>query len=154
MNRGIMTAIASIGVAQLFKVPLKKWKTRHWDWSALTQPGGMPSSHSAGVTSLATYVALDRGVKTVDFAISAIFGLIVMYDAMGIRRHAGEIAMEVNELDVQVEKLAGKTPGVYHEKRREKLKEVLGHQPAEVFWGSALGVCLGVLSFGIKKRRF
>ncbi|MCL5781090.1 MAG: divergent PAP2 family protein [Firmicutes bacterium] len=153
MNRGILTAVASIGIAQLLKVPIKKLETRQWDWSAVTQPGGMPSSHSAGVTSLATYVALERGVKTIDFAISAIFGLIVMYDAMGIRRHAGEIAIEVNELDVQMEKLAGKTPGVYHEKRKEKLKEVLGHQPAEVFWGSVLGVCLGAFSYVIKQRR-
>lgn len=121
--------------------------------SVLAEPGGMPSSHSAGVTSLATYTALDRGMKTFDFAISVIFGLIVMYDAMGIRRHAGEIAVEVNELDKEVEKMPGKNPGLYHEKRRKKSKEVLDHQPVEVFWGSILGICMGALGHIIKPGR-
>lgn len=153
MNRGIITAIASIGIAQCLKVPVKKLRTNQWDFGVITEPGGMPSSHSAGVTSLATYIALDRGSKTIDFALASIFGLIVMYDAMGIRRHAGEIAMEVNALDAQVEKLSGHIPGVYHQKRSTKLKEILGHQPAEVLWGSVLGVCLGAASYAIKKYR-
>lgn len=153
MNRSAVTAIASIGIAQLLKVPIKKIRTNKWDWSVLKEPGGMPSSHSAGVTSLATYIALDRGLKTIDFAIASIFGIIVMYDAMGVRRHAGEIAMEVNELDAQVEKLAGNTPGVYHQRRKKKLKEVLGHQPKEVFWGSLLGVFLGAVSHQINKQK-
>lgn len=152
MNRGIITAIASIGIAQALKVPLKRVQTKQWDLSVVTQPGGMPSSHSAGVTSLATYVALDRGYKTIDFAIAAIFGLIVMYDAMGIRRHAGEIAVEVNELDEQVEKLSGHVPGLYHKRREEKLREILGHQPQEVLWGSVLGVAVGGLSYLMKKK--
>lgn len=149
LNKGILTAIVSIGVAQALKVPLKRVKTNTWDLSAIVQPGGMPSSHSAGVTSLATYIGFKRGFKSIDFALASIFGMIVMYDAMGVRRHAGEIAIEVNELDKKVEELAGHQPGVYHERRDEALKEVIGHQPTEVFWGSILGVILGAISFKI-----
>lgn len=152
MNYGILTAIASIGVAQLLKAPIKKLSTDAWDPSVILQPGGMPSSHSAGVASLATYIALDRGVKSIDFALAATFGLIVMYDAMGVRRHAGEIAIEVNELDKKVEQLAGEQPGIYHQRRDQELKEVIGHQPAEVLAGSFLGVTLGAMSFILKKK--
>ncbi|MDO7787098.1 divergent PAP2 family protein [Desulforamulus aquiferis] len=152
MNQGILTAIASIGVAQVLKVPLKKYRTKQWDLTAMLQPGGMPSSHSAGVTSLATYIALNKGMKSVDFALASIFGAIVLYDAMGVRRHAGEIAIEVNELDRKVEELAGEQPGVYHRRREEALKEVIGHQPIEVFWGSLLGIVLGSVGFGLRKK--
>jgi acid phosphatase family membrane protein YuiD len=105
----------------------------------------MPSSHSSGVSALAAYTATKYGIKTPEFAISAMLGIIVMYDAMNIRRHAGEIAMQVNDLDEDVEKLSGEHPGIYHKRRRERLKESLGHQPQEVFAGSVLGACIGLI---------
>ena len=146
MNIGIATALAAISVAQLVKIPLEKIKTGSWNWSTLFETGGMPSSHSAGVTSLATYIALKKGFRTIEFALSTIFGIIVMYDAMGIRRHAGEIAIEVNELDKEVEKIAGKKPGIFHERRKKDLKERLGHQPSEVLGGALLGIIIGWVS--------
>lgn len=147
MSRGITTALSAIGIAQLIKLPLRKIKTGKWEFSILKDTGGMPSSHSAGVSALTTYVGLKKGFHSVEFAVSTLFGLIVMYDAAGIRRHAGEIAIEVNELDKEVEKISGKEPGVYHERRRQELKERLGHQPSEVLAGSLLGVTVGVLSY-------
>lgn len=147
MNQGIATALAAIGAAQVLKVPIKQMTTDEWDWSALFGTGGMPSSHSAGVTALATYVALKEGIRSVDFALAAVFGVIVMYDAMGIRRHAGETAVEVNELKEEVEKLAKEHPGVYHQKREKELKEMLGHLPSEVVGGSLLGIAIGTVSY-------
>lgn len=147
MNRAIMTSLAGIAIGQALKVPMGYAIRKQWDWSLLTQTGGMPSSHSAGVASLATYIALKRGLPTIDFALSTIFGMIVMYDAMGIRRHAGEIAVEVNELDIQVERLSKQHPGLYHAVRDKALKEQLGHLPAEVGLGALLGVLVGAMSF-------
>jgi acid phosphatase family membrane protein YuiD len=147
MNQGIATALTAIGAAQALKVPIKQRITGEWDWSVLLQTGGMPSSHSAGVTALATYVAWKKGLRTVDFALSTIFGMIVMYDAMGVRRYAGETAMEVNDLKVEVEKLAKEHPGIYHKKREKELKEMLGHMPREVAAGSLLGLAVGTLSY-------
>lgn len=147
MNRALITALIGIGTAQVMKIPLTYVKTRKWDWSQLTQTGGMPSSHSSGVTALATYIALKRGISAIDFAVSTVFGAVVMYDAMGIRRAAGEIAVEVNDLDVQVERLAKQQPGLYHIRRRKALKERLGHLPREVVGGALLGIAIGAFSF-------
>jgi acid phosphatase family membrane protein YuiD len=154
----LLTGFAGIGLAQALKVPLGFREHGRWDWSLVTGTGGMPSSHSAGVASLASYVALKKGISAIDFAICTLFGLIVMYDAMGIRRHAGEMAVEINNLDVQVERLADEHPGIYHQRRREELEEQLGHMPAEVAAGAVLGIAVGTASFlmgkGRRRKRF
>jgi acid phosphatase family membrane protein YuiD len=153
VNQAMLTGLASIAIAQGLKLPLNYMHTGSWERSSLTQTGGMPSSHSAGVASLATYVALKKGTSAFDFAISSLFGLIVMYDAMGIRRSAGEMAVELNNLDAQVEELANQHPGVYHQKRKEALKEPLGHMPREVFVGAVLGIILGTISYAIEPKK-
>lgn len=142
-NKGLATALAAVGAAQLLKVPFERRRTGKWDWSKLAGSGGMPSSHSSGVTALAVYTAIKHGIKTPEFAIASMLGIIVMYDAMNIRRHAGEIAIQVNDLDEDVERLAGRHPGIYHKRRRERLKETLGHQPREVAAGAVLGAIVG-----------
>lgn len=144
-NRGLGTALIAVGAAQLLKLPIHYANTGKWDARKIVGSGGMPSSHSSGVSALAVYTATKYGVKTPEFAIAAMLGIIVMYDAMNIRRHAGEIAIQVNDLDADVEKLAGHHPGVYHKRRRERLKESLGHQPREVVAGSVLGALFGFL---------
>ncbi|MFD0697261.1 divergent PAP2 family protein [Paenibacillus sp. GCM10027628] len=152
MNRALTTALIGIGAAQAAKIPITYAKTKEWDWSQLIQTGGMPSSHSAGVSALATYIALKRGVSAIDFAVSSVFGAVVMYDAMGIRRAAGEIAIEVNDLDEQVERLARQYPGLYHARRRKELKERLGHLPTEVLGGALLGMAVGAFSYLLEWR--
>lgn len=144
-NRGLGTALAAVGAAQLLKLPYHYVQHGEWDVRKIVGSGGMPSSHSSGVSALAVYTATKYGVKTPEFAIAAMLGIIVMYDAMNIRRHAGEIAMQVNDLDEDVEKLSGEHPGVYHKRRRERLKESLGHQPGEVVAGSLLGAVFGFI---------
>lgn len=151
MNRALLTGFAGIALAQGLKLPLNLLNTGKWDWAVLAGTGGMPSSHSAGVASLASYVGLKKGCSAVDFAISTLFGLIVMYDAMGIRRHAGEMAVEINNLDEQVERLAEEHPGFYHERRRAELKEQLGHLPQEVIAGALLGIATGAASYMLEQ---
>ncbi|MCD1257982.1 divergent PAP2 family protein [Paenibacillus athensensis] len=152
MNRALTTALLALGTAQALKLPWTWMRTGRWDWSQLTESGGMPSSHSAGVSALAAYIACKRGVSALDFAVSALFGGIVMYDAMGIRRAAGEIAVEVNDLDEQVERLAEQHPGAYHARRRKELKEQLGHLPREVLGGALLGAAVGAASYALERR--
>nr|WP_117169062.1 divergent PAP2 family protein [Paraliobacillus sediminis] len=147
MNRAITTALTGIVTAQFLKVPLNYLENGIWDWTKLFGTGDMPSSHSSAVTSLTTYVALKKGVPSVDFGVSTIFGLIVMYDAMGIRWQTGEIAIAVNDLNEQIDELSFDQSGVYHEKRDRELKEMLGHLPIEVAGGAMLGVAIGVLSY-------
>lgn len=153
MNRAVITALVSIGFAQFLKIPLKKMKTGHWDWKVLFETGGMPSSHSAGVSSLASYIAMKKGVSTIDFALSSIFGLIVMYDAQGIRRQTGELSIRVNDIDEEVERLVGTPRGYQHEIKEKRLKEMLGHQPEEVLGGALLGIAMGALSYLIQKNK-
>lgn len=144
-NRGLATALAAVGAAQLLKLPWYYRKSGKWDARKLLGSGGMPSSHSSGVSALAVYTATKHGVRTPEFAIASMLGIIVMYDAMNIRRHAGEIAIQVNDLDADVERLAGHHPGIYHKRRNERLKETLGHQPSEVAASALLGACMGWL---------
>lgn len=149
----MLTALGSIGFAQFLKIPIKKLRTGKCDWGMFFETGGMPSSHSAGVASLASFIALKRGIKTIDFALSTIFGLIVMYDAQGVRRQTGELSIRVNDLNEEVDRLEGmENSANKHEQKEEKLKEVLGHQPEEVIGGALLGVVIGVLSYLFSKK--
>jgi uncharacterized protein len=152
MNKAVYTALASIGLAQFLKIPIKKMRTGKWDWGTFVETGGMPSSHSAGVASLATYVALKRGVSTIDFALSTVFGLIVMYDAQGIRRQTGELTLKVNQLDENIERLSGEQDKHYHDKKEKKLKEMLGHQPEEVLGGALFGLLTGTIGYLLTKK--
>ncbi|RSK27326.1 divergent PAP2 family protein [Bacillus sp. HMF5848] len=153
MNKGITTALSTIALAQFLKIPIHKIQNGKWKWSLFFETGGMPSSHSAGVSSLATYVAVKRGITTIDFALSTVFGLIVMYDAQGIRRQTGEITLKVNQLDESIERLKGIDDYHVHDKQQQKLKEMLGHQPIEVLGGALLGITTGVLSALLSRSR-
>ena len=105
MNKGVYIALISIGLAQALKIPIHFFKTRKWKPDLFFQTGGMPSSHSAGVSSLTTFIALQRGTPTIDFALSLIYGLIVMYDAQGIRRQTGELTLKVNDMGDLMDKV-------------------------------------------------
>jgi len=145
MNKAINNAIGTIVLSQFLKIPVKKMTKGVWDWRMFFETGGMPSSHSAGVSALATYIALERGVKTIDFALAAVFGLLVMYDAQGVRRQAGELTIKLNQLEEQIERLRREKDHHYHDHKSKRLKERLGHQPIEVVGGALLGIVTGYL---------
>ena len=145
INFPFWASLAAIFFAQFIKVPIHFIATKKLDWSLLTSTGGMPSSHSAAVTALTTGVALESGLHSPIFAISAIFAIITMFDASGVRRQAGEQAIVLNQLVADFNKLVEDVKSwpkkEEHEKRNE-LKELLGHKPIEVFFGGITGVFL------------
>ena len=98
--------------------------------------GGMPSSHTACITSLATSIGIIEGFGSTTFALAAVFCFIVMYDAAGVRRAAGKQARILN----RIIESDGKDINV-----QDKLVELLGHTPVEVFVGFIVGILMGVL---------
>lgn len=151
--KGIITSLVAMTIAQVLKVPFSRHKTGKWDWKESLTAGGMPSSHAAGVTSLATYTGLKLGSKTLDFALSVLFGLIVMYDAQGVRKSAGETAIKVNELERRIDQMSGNEKEKLHDEKTKMLKEKIGHQPEEVLGGFILGFLVGFLSYLIQLRK-
>jgi len=123
---------------QTFKVIYDLVTTKKFNFKRIMGAGGMPSSHSAVVVSLATLIGKYEGVDTSIFALSAIFAFVVMYDAAGVRRAAGKQASLLNKI-VQ-------TPGLSSLEVQGKLVEVLGHTPIQVFVGAALGVIAGLIA--------
>ncbi|XJZ25912.1 divergent PAP2 family protein [Bacillota bacterium Lsc_1132] len=152
MNKGVYFALLSIVLAQVLKIPVHFLKKKEWHPQAFFETGGMPSSHSAGVSSLTTYIALKRGMPTFDFALSLIYGLIVMYDAQGIRRQTGELTLKVNSMDELLEKIHKDETVPFKEESPKKLKEMLGHQPEEVVGGALLGVIVGTIGHLLTKK--
>lgn len=150
MNRGIATSLSAIGIAQALKVVTHKKITGKWDWKQAFTTGGMPSSHSAGVSALASYVAANKGTGHTETALAVVFGTIVMYDAQGVRRHTGEIAQLVNDLEDSFVTISGDFPSLEFEKRDKELKEILGHQPIEVAAGAVFGILFGLISAQIE----
>ena len=122
---------------QLFKVIWDLVVTHKFNFKRILGAGGMPSSHSAVVTSLATMIGKSQGINSPIFALSVIFACIVMYDAAGVRRAAGKQAKLLNKLI--------ETPGLSNIQVQEKLVEVLGHTPTQVFVGALIGIVVGLI---------
>ena len=123
---------------QTFKVIYELAKTKKFNFKRIMGAGGMPSSHSAVVVSLATLVGKYQGVDTPIFAVATIFAFIVMYDAAGVRRAAGKQAKLLNKII--------ETPGLSYLEVQEKLVEVLGHSPIQVIVGATLGLIVGLIA--------
>lgn len=119
-------------IAQSMKVFLHFCFEKKWDLRIMCSSGGMPSSHTALCTALTASVALCHGVADSLFPVCLGFTSIVMYDAIGVRRHAG---MQAQVLNLIVEDLFQG-----HPISERKLKELLGHTPSQVFAGALLGI--------------
>ena len=134
-NRILISAILGWFLAQLIKFLLVLLEEKRINFERLVGSGGMPSSHSSFVMAMTTAVALHHGVGSAEFAICVVIALVVMYDASGVRRAAGKQAELLNKLveNFGREKL---------EVTGERLKELLGHSPLEVFAGAFLGIAI------------
>lgn len=140
-NPILQTAFIAWFAAQLIKIILTLIKERRFDFTRLFGSGGMPSSHAAFTVSLAVSIGFYEGFNSVMFALAAAFSIVVMYDATGVRRSAGEQAVILNKI---VEKL-----GREHISQTGKmLKELLGHTPIQVFTGALLGILVAILRHG------
>lgn len=124
-------------VTQTLKILLGLLGGQRFNFKWIVGTGGMPSAHAAGVSALATSVGLRVGFDAPLFAVTAIFSLVTMFDAQGVRRSAGRQASILNKIidDIYLNK------GI----REERLKELIGHTPMEVIVGGFLGILLALV---------
>ena len=122
---------------QLFKLIYDLVTTKKFNFKRILGAGGMPSSHSAVVVALCTMIGKEYGINSAIFGLAVIFAFVVMYDAAGVRRAAGKQAKLLNKI-VQ-------TPGLTNVEVTEKLQEVLGHTPIQVFVGALIGFIVGMI---------
>ncbi len=138
-NRVLMVALAACFIAQGLKLVIELVKNRKLNVRVLVTTGGMPSAHSALVTSLAAGVGETLGWASPDFALATVFAIIVMYDAAGVRQAAGKQARILNQM---IDELFDEK----HDFSQDRLKELLGHTPVQVIAGAALGATISWLA--------
>lgn len=138
-NKIFITTLLTWLIAQSIKVLIGVIRQKKFDFRWFVGTGGMPSSHAAGASCLATAVGLDYGFDSVYFALAASFAIVVMFDAQGVRRATGKQARILNKL---MEDIYWK--GKIHEGR---LRELIGHTPIEVIGGFLLGVIIAFLAY-------
>jgi len=134
-NHVFMAGFWAWAAAQVLKVFTTRYKRGPWDFRALVDSGGMPSSHSALSVAVTTASARALGLSSAVFAVSLAYALVVMYDAAGVRLHAGRQAEVLNKL------IDGLAP---HPADGRRLKEVLGHTPRQVAAGAVVGLVIGL----------
>lgn len=136
-NEVLISAICSWALAQIVKTIIHLIVTKKFNAERLIGSGGMPSCHSAAVCAMTTALVINEGLSSYYVAIAGLLSIVVMYDAMGVRRETGNQAKVLNEL---IENLKGKNLT-----QTEKLKEFVGHTPLQVLAGAVLGICFALL---------
>jgi acid phosphatase family membrane protein YuiD len=136
-NRVLMVSMAAWALAQIFKLLIYFARERKINLRYLASSGGMPSSHSALVTALATAVAIEAGPGSALFAVALVFAGIVMYDAAGVRR---AVSIQARILNRMLDEIF-----VEHAFNEQRLRELIGHTPVEVVMGALLGFSLAAL---------
>jgi len=140
-NHVLITAALGWLIAQVLKVLIALIQNKRIDWSRFVGSGGMPSSHTSFVIALTTAIGYDSGVSTPIFAVCAVLSFVVMYDASGVRRATGIQAKVLNKLVDSYEEQEDV------EISDEKLKELIGHSPLEVFAGAICGILTAIVAF-------
>ena len=133
------TSVAAWIIAQSIKVALGVFREKRFNFRWFVGTGGMPSSHAAGVSALATSVGVTYGFNSAIFAVTLLFTLIVLFDAQGVRLSAGRQAEILNKM----------LEDIYWKKKldEDKLKEFIGHTPVEVWAGTFLGIFVSLLLY-------
>lgn len=136
-NRILIAGALGWLTAQVLKTIIFAITNHGLNWSRLFGDGGMPSGHSATVTAIAVSCGMELGFDSPIFAVACFMAIIVMHDAMGVRRETGKQSQVLNHL-VEVVYAKNLTP-------EEKLKEFVGHTPLQVFFGFLLGLCIAIV---------
>ncbi|GAC1422841.1 MAG: divergent PAP2 family protein [Ktedonobacteraceae bacterium] len=136
-NRILLSSFLAWAVAQVSKTILDLFRQRKLILSRLVSSGGMPSSHSALVTGLATATGRVVGLSSASFAIAVVIASIVMYDAAGVRR---AVSIQARILNQMIEEAFQGSPMA-----EKRLRELIGHTPIQVFVGALLGVGVALL---------
>ena len=136
-NKILLITIYSWIITQTAKVLIGVIRERRFNFRWFVGTGGIPSSHAAGVSALATSIGLQAGFNSAIFAVTAVFTLIVLFDAQGVRRATGKQAEILNRM----------LDDIYWKKhiQEDRLKELLGHTPIEVLTGMASGITIALL---------
>ncbi|GLT28337.1 hypothetical protein SLA2020_032780 [Shorea laevis] len=137
-NLPLIAAFLAFALAQFLKLFTTWYKERRWDTKRIIDSGGMPSSHSATVTALAIATGLQEGTGGAAFAIAVVLACIVMYDASGVRLHAGRQAELLNQIVCEF-------PPEHPLSNSRPLRELLGHTPVQVVAGALLGCIVAYL---------
>ena len=138
-NRILIAAFFGWLSAQVLKTILFVLVNKTFDPERLVGDGGMPSSHSATVMALVTATFFHYGAGSFEFAIAGVLALIVMHDAMGVRRETGIQAKVINNMMDWFQQMDSDIPV------EEKLKEFVGHTPLQVMFGAFLGIIVGTI---------
>lgn len=139
-NPVLVAAVLGWFVAQVLKTLIHLIISKEFVWERMIGSGGMPSSHSATVCALATATGIQYGSNGFAFAIAVIMAIIVMHDAMGVRRETGIQARVLNEMMTLFREMGTKVS------MEDKLKEFVGHTPFQVWMGALLGIITGFLT--------
>ena len=137
-NKILISAASGWIIAQVLKTIIHTWFTKNFVAERLVGGGGMPSSHSATVCALCTATAIQYGPASFEFAMAAIFALVVMYDAIGVCQESGKQAQVLNDM-IEIFTHMGKDLNI-----EKQLKEFIGHTPFQVFVGGILGILTAV----------
>lgn len=137
-NKILLTTLLAWFVTQAIKVFLGVLRNKKVDFRLFVGTGGMPSSHAAGASCLATAIGLECGFDTIYFALAASFAIVVMFDAQGVRRATGKQARILNKITEDIY-----WQGKIHDGR---LRELVGHTPIEVIVGFLIGILIAFLA--------
>ena len=145
-NPIFIVPVCAFGIAQVLKMIINLIVSKQFSLSRLFGDGGMPSGHSATVTSLAVMVGLmdGEGFSGAPFAIALIFAIVVMHDALGVRREAGKQAVSIIKIS---ELLNDYFKEHDHNIKTDKLKVLIGHTPLQVVCGSLLGAAISLVYY-------
>lgn len=135
-NKTLWVSVLSCFIAQFLKIFTGEKKV---ELSRVFISGGMPSSHSSFVSCMSVMIGMKHGFNSDMFAVAAVISCIIMYDASGVRQAVGKQATIINQL---VEAWQNKKTT-----QQEKLKELVGHTPKQVFFGALLGILVGIIFY-------
>ena len=139
-NKILWAGVIGWASAQVLKTIIFLLVNKKLQLERLFGDGGMPSGHSATVMGVAVSTAIECGLDSPLFAIAMILAIVVMHDAMGVRRETGKQAKYINELVELIEVLGGTEVS-----NEEKLKEFVGHTPLQVLMGAVLGTAVALI---------
>ncbi|KAL8160075.1 hypothetical protein V2J09_001612 [Rumex salicifolius] len=131
-NTPLLAAFFALAIAQFLKLFTTWYKEKRWDTKRMLSSGGMPSSHSSTVTALTVAIGLQEGTSSPTFAIALVLACVVMYDATGVRLHAGRQAELLNQIVCEL-------PPEHPLSNVRPLRDSLGHTPIQVLAGAVLG---------------
>ena len=141
-NPVLLVPACSWIIAQILKSIISAIVNKRFSFDRLVGDGGMPSGHSATVTSLAIMCCLVNGFDSAVFGLATIFAIVVMHDATGVRLETGKQAVSIIKMAELLNDYVSEKDEVI---KTDKLKVLVGHTPWQVVCGAVLGAVIAIL---------